>query len=343
MIDPVSEHRPEPADARRDWPRVRRKAAGSSSCSGTRRHRPRRGPKPRISLAEIVSAGIAIADAEGLESLSMRKVAQQLGVGAMSLYTYVPGRSELMELMIDAVYGEHRAARHRSHLAGPGGALEPRDLADLRRAPMAAGLQHGPTADRSTRAGCRGGAVRRAAAAGFTGAQNVAVSNLIQWQLLGAARATISDADEARHTGISTEAYWESRASFWVTYFDPARFPAMARCRRPAASTTPPAGTSTAAHPAAGRDRAAAPRAERSGRAQRVRLGVVAVAEDAPVEVLVGQLGADHQHLPVRAPILLAEHRVHHVDRADPADLAIGFELGLPRGRRSPSTPAAKV
>ena len=54
----------------------------------------------------MVDAGVAIADADGLDALSMRKVASRLGVGAMSLYTYVPGRSELMELMIDPVYAE---------------------------------------------------------------------------------------------------------------------------------------------------------------------------------------------------------------------------------------------
>ena len=68
---------------------------------------PVRGPKPRISLADVVAAGVAIADTEGMAALSMRKVANHLGVGAMSLYTYVPGRSELVELMIDRVYGEH--------------------------------------------------------------------------------------------------------------------------------------------------------------------------------------------------------------------------------------------
>ena len=66
---------------------------------------PVRGPRPRISLADIVAAGVAIADADGLAALSMRKVASRLGVGPMSLYTYVPGRSELVELMIDHVYG----------------------------------------------------------------------------------------------------------------------------------------------------------------------------------------------------------------------------------------------
>ena len=53
-------------------------------------------------------------------------------------------------------------------------------------------------------------------------------SNLIRWQLIGAARSTIGDADEERHTGVSAEAYWESRASFWETYFDADRFPTMA-------------------------------------------------------------------------------------------------------------------
>jgi hypothetical protein len=66
------------------------------------------------------------------------------------------------------------------------------------------------------------------AQAGFGGAQNVAIANLIQWQLVGAGRTVISDADETRHTGVSAEAYWDSRASFWVTYFDPDRYPTMA-------------------------------------------------------------------------------------------------------------------
>src|SRR4051794_8395805 len=66
-----------------------------------------RGPKPRLRPRDVVAAGITLADAEGLGQLSMRKVAAALDVGAMSLYTYVPGRGELVELMIDAVYAEH--------------------------------------------------------------------------------------------------------------------------------------------------------------------------------------------------------------------------------------------
>jgi AcrR family transcriptional regulator len=68
---------------------------------------PGRGPKPAFSRTEITIAAIKIADAEGLDAVSMRRVAQQIGAGTMSLYRYVPQKSDLLELMIDAVAGEY--------------------------------------------------------------------------------------------------------------------------------------------------------------------------------------------------------------------------------------------
>ena len=53
-------------------------------------------------------------------------------------------------------------------------------------------------------------------------------TNISIWQLLGAARSQIVESDEARRTGTSAEAYWDSRASFWHTYFDYQRYPTMA-------------------------------------------------------------------------------------------------------------------
>ncbi|WP_232664379.1 TetR/AcrR family transcriptional regulator [Pseudonocardia sp. TRM90224] len=66
---------------------------------------PRRGPKQGRTLDEIVAAALTLAARVGLMTLSMRAVAQHLGVGAASLYTYVPGKAELLELMVDAVVG----------------------------------------------------------------------------------------------------------------------------------------------------------------------------------------------------------------------------------------------
>jgi AcrR family transcriptional regulator len=54
----------------------------------------------------IVTAAIDIANAGGLDALSMRNIAERLGVGTMSLYTYTPSKTELIDLMLDTVYGQ---------------------------------------------------------------------------------------------------------------------------------------------------------------------------------------------------------------------------------------------
>lgn len=66
---------------------------------------PRRGPRQKVSVDDVVDAGIEIADREGLSALSMRGLAQKLGIGAMTLYTYVPNRTDLIVLMVDQVLG----------------------------------------------------------------------------------------------------------------------------------------------------------------------------------------------------------------------------------------------
>lgn len=64
------------------------------------------GPKPALSVAAIVDAGIVVADTDGMAALSMRAVGERLGRTAMALYTYVPGKSELVDLMYDQVLAE---------------------------------------------------------------------------------------------------------------------------------------------------------------------------------------------------------------------------------------------
>src|SRR5690625_5179587 len=51
-----------------------------------------KGPRPTLTLGQVVEAGIEIADTEGIEALSMRKLAAALGMGTMSLYRYVPSK-----------------------------------------------------------------------------------------------------------------------------------------------------------------------------------------------------------------------------------------------------------
>lgn len=68
-----------------------------------------RGPKPAYRRADIAAAAVRIADGGGLDAVSMRHVAAELGCGTMSLYNYVPRKEDLYELMVDAVSGEHEA------------------------------------------------------------------------------------------------------------------------------------------------------------------------------------------------------------------------------------------
>lgn len=65
-----------------------------------------KGPKPGLTLERIVGTAVAIADQEGLDAVSMNRVAKELHTGAMSLYRYVAAKEELLALMVDAAIGE---------------------------------------------------------------------------------------------------------------------------------------------------------------------------------------------------------------------------------------------
>jgi AcrR family transcriptional regulator len=67
-----------------------------------RRERGKRGPRPGLSAEAIVDAAVRIADAEGLEAISMARVASELGFTTMSLYRYVDSKDELLQLMFNA-------------------------------------------------------------------------------------------------------------------------------------------------------------------------------------------------------------------------------------------------
>jgi AcrR family transcriptional regulator len=62
--------------------------------------------RPRFSREQIAAVALAIADAEGFEAVSMRRVATELGAGTMTLYHYVRTKDDLTALMGDAIIGE---------------------------------------------------------------------------------------------------------------------------------------------------------------------------------------------------------------------------------------------
>ncbi|WP_433295758.1 TetR/AcrR family transcriptional regulator [Actinoplanes sp. CA-030573] len=62
-----------------------------------------RGRPPQHTRDQVVEAAIRVADAEGLAAVTMRRIATEIGAGAMSLYTYVDNRDRLLDLMVDRV------------------------------------------------------------------------------------------------------------------------------------------------------------------------------------------------------------------------------------------------
>lgn len=75
-----------------------------ASAAGATRTAP--GPKPGLTVDAIVDAAIAVADAGTMDGLSLRAVGERLGRTAMALYTYVPTKRELIDLMYDQAHAE---------------------------------------------------------------------------------------------------------------------------------------------------------------------------------------------------------------------------------------------
>jgi AcrR family transcriptional regulator len=189
---------------------------------------PKRGPKPGFSLDQIIATGIAVADADGLAAVSMRRVAEQLGVGAMSLYTYVPGKAELLELMYDAVLSEvggpdadGKTWRARlEQLARESWELYQRHPWMLEVPTVRAPL--GPNALR---------AYERTLAAmwaiGLDGHELARTASLLSIFHRGVAQ-TAKEARGAQHRdGLTETEWWEARVPVLERVLDPARFPLL--------------------------------------------------------------------------------------------------------------------
>ena len=101
--------------------------AAVAAAWGVRAH-PGKGPKPGLSLERIVAAAVKIASRDGLDAVSMSRVAAELGASTMSLYRYVNAKDELVKLMIDAAWGSP----------------PPRGAGDAHRAPAAPVDGEGP-------------------------------------------------------------------------------------------------------------------------------------------------------------------------------------------------------
>ncbi|MEV0002875.1 TetR/AcrR family transcriptional regulator C-terminal domain-containing protein [Micromonospora sp. NPDC050980] len=192
--------------------------------------RPRATPVP-LTRATIAATATRIADAEGLDGLSLRKIAKELGVGPMRLYDYVLNRSELLDLMVDEVYariagtapqGGWRATARALARATRDAALDHEWFADL----LGARPHLGPHAL----------AVGEATAAALAQAPGVRDIDDLQRALgafnaylVGALRREVTERRTARTTGVDVAAWQSALGPYLTRMLDTGRYPTVAR------------------------------------------------------------------------------------------------------------------
>ncbi|HYN96886.1 MAG TPA: TetR/AcrR family transcriptional regulator [Pilimelia sp.] len=189
-----------------------------------------RGPRQTLSVDRVVAAAIGVADAEGVEAVTMRRIAQALGVAPMSLYTYVPGKAELLDLMIDTVCGQ------MTHSQPPDGSWRARltAIADDNRALHE---RHPWLITVSTARPPLGPGViekydRELAALDGLGLADVEMDAALTF-LLGFVESTARAAAAARtsqqDSTLDEQQWWEASAPLLERVFDAERYPTAAR------------------------------------------------------------------------------------------------------------------
>ncbi|WP_067970339.1 TetR/AcrR family transcriptional regulator [Nocardiopsis trehalosi] len=204
------------------------------------RARPRRGPRQGLTLDRVVGAAVELADAEGAAAVSMRRVAARLGVGAATLYTYVPGRTELCALMLDAVIG--RGPLPHEH---PGGwragteAWAREDWAVYRRRPWVLRLADQRTVPGPNFLAWYDSAVRLLEGTGLDGAERLTVVEMVDGYVRGLARSSVDAAETELRTGVSEREWAAATDRFLEREVDFGRYPALAAAMVDGAPPTP--------------------------------------------------------------------------------------------------------
>jgi AcrR family transcriptional regulator len=185
---------------------------------------------------------IGIADADGLDAVSMRRVAEGMGIGTMSLYTYVPGKAELLDLMLDTVYRERSLDLGRA-------AATPRDaLQALARHQWDFHHRHPWTLYIASSRAVLGpnetdayeAALSVAADFGVPARDAVAIVDSLSMYVRGAAREAVEAAAAERVTGMTEMEWWTARDAILTEHVTPDRYPTLGRLESEGAFAVPP-------------------------------------------------------------------------------------------------------
>nr|WP_275402558.1 TetR/AcrR family transcriptional regulator [Streptomyces sp. SID13031] len=189
-----------------------------------------------LTVRAIVGAAVELADATGLEAVSMRLIAEQLKVGTMSLYTHVPGKGELTDLMFDSVYGDLYAdvdepARQPGGWRGALEFIARRNWDVLTRHPW---LHEVPTGRNTLGPNITlkyEAELRPLDGIGLTDVEMDSTLTLVLTHILGTARAGAEQARTQQESGMSDEEWWLTTSPVLERYMSAVadRFPLAGR------------------------------------------------------------------------------------------------------------------
>lgn len=202
----------------------------------TRPEPPSRPTLAPLSRERIVTAAIALADADGLPAVSLRKVAAALDAGPMRLYGYLSTKEELLDLMADAVYGEipaPEAGDWRTAMRSYAHGL--RDA--THRHPWFADLLGGrPSLGPHALAHMEAVVARLADAPGFTDIDTVMrVYTAVGAYAVGAIRLEVADQHAETTSGLDERQWRRLVGPYLASQLATGRYPTLARLVRDAA------------------------------------------------------------------------------------------------------------
>lgn len=208
----------------------------------TRPERNGRGPRPSHTREDITEVAIRVADAEGLEAVSMRRIAAELGTAATSLYRYVTRKDDLLELMIDRVIGERPLPSPTGDWQRDLRALARRSRSTMLRHPWVVSLLGGRTmlgpnnlATVDSMFGCLDGL-------GLEIVNTAVIVSTIEAFVRGHTSGEVVELEATRRTGMNLDQWLSSQRPYLDSIFESGRYPHFSRVIQRGRTNRPESG-----------------------------------------------------------------------------------------------------
>jgi AcrR family transcriptional regulator len=200
-----------------------------------------RGPRPGTDVETVVRTAIELADAEGLDAVSVRRIAERLGIGTMSIYTYVPGKGELLDLMLDTAYRDRATepARSDAPLRQRLEQLARDQWAFHERHPWTLSIASGRAVLGPNELDAYQASLVVVVDVGVPARDAVAIVDAISMFVRGAARDAAEAADAERVTGITENDWWTERDELLTEHWSNERFAVLNQLARDGGFSVP--------------------------------------------------------------------------------------------------------